>query len=46
MGKEIRVFDGHRGWVTSLAFSPDSRLLLSTSTDGVAIVWRVSAKGN
>jgi WD40 repeat protein len=42
--KELRRFEGHRTRLTSLAFSPDSRLLLSTSADGTALVWRIGER--
>jgi RNA polymerase sigma factor (sigma-70 family) len=42
-GKEIRAFEGHRSWVTSLAFSPDGKALASGSDDTTALVWDVAA---
>jgi WD40 repeat protein/serine/threonine protein kinase len=30
---------GHRGWLTSVAFSPDSRRVLTTSADQIVRVW-------
>jgi WD40 repeat protein len=41
-GKEIHQFDGHRAEVTSLAFSPDMRRLVSASKDSTALVWDLS----
>jgi WD40 repeat protein len=38
-GKEILSLTGHEQEVTSVAFSPDGRLALSSSRDGRAIVW-------
>jgi WD40 repeat protein len=38
-GKEILSLAGHTQEVTSVAFSPDGRLALSSSRDGTAIVW-------
>jgi WD40 repeat protein len=38
-GKEILSLVGHTQEVTSVAFSPDGRLALSSSRDGTAIVW-------
>jgi WD40 repeat protein len=38
-GKEILSLAGHQQEVTSVAFSPDGRLALSSSRDGTAIVW-------
>ncbi|HDZ20177.1 hypothetical protein LCGC14_0017340 [marine sediment metagenome] len=31
----------HGGWVTALAFSPDGRCLVTGSTDGTALVWKL-----
>jgi WD40 repeat protein len=41
-GKQVRLLEGHRGEVTSLAFTADGRLLVSASEDGTALVWEVS----
>jgi len=38
-GKEIGVFDGHRGPVTGLAFSPDGKRLATASSDTTGLVW-------
>jgi RNA polymerase sigma factor (sigma-70 family) len=40
-GKERRSFDGHKGRVTSLAFSADGRTLISGSEDTTGLVWDV-----
>jgi WD40 repeat protein len=40
-GKVRRVLTGHRAPVTSLAFSPDGRLLGSGSADTTVLVWDV-----
>lgn len=37
-------FDGHTGRVNSVAFSADDLLVVSTSVDGTARVWRVPGK--
>lgn len=41
-GRVVREFAGHRGWVSGLAFSPDSKLLVSGSHDTTALVWNVA----
>jgi RNA polymerase sigma factor (sigma-70 family) len=53
-GKERLQLGGHEAAVNSVAFSPDGKLLASTGTDGVTVlwdlptgreVWRVADKG-
>jgi WD40 repeat protein len=39
----VRTLSGHRDRVTSLAFSPDGKLLASGGTDRVAYLWDVGA---
>lgn len=41
-GPLLAVFTGHRDDISSLAFSPDGRLLASGSRDGTSRVWDVS----
>jgi len=41
-GKELRRFEGHSSWVTSVAFSPDGRYILSGSKDKTLKLWEVS----
>jgi RNA polymerase sigma factor (sigma-70 family) len=39
--RELRPFEGHRGAVNSLAFTPDGKALVSGSEDGTALIWKV-----
>jgi RNA polymerase sigma factor (sigma-70 family) len=41
-GQEIRALEGHTEAVTSVAFSPDGKLLLTASKDGSAALWDVA----
>ena len=38
----VRTFEGHQGWVTSVAFNQDGTRLLSGAMDGVARLWNVN----
>ncbi|MBX3080515.1 MAG: protein kinase [Anaerolineae bacterium] len=40
-GEALRTFKGHSGPVNSLAFSPDGKLLISTSDDTTLMLWDV-----
>jgi WD40 repeat protein len=41
--KEASALAGHRGWVWSVAFSPDGKLLASGSFDDTIRLWDVQA---
>ena len=43
-GKRVATFDGHRGPVTALAFSPDGRRLISGGADTLAYIWEVPSR--
>ncbi|MFX1517261.1 MAG: WD40 repeat domain-containing protein, partial [Promethearchaeota archaeon] len=38
------IFQGHKGYINSLTFSPDSRLLISSSKDGTIRFWDMDEK--
>ena len=40
-GKQIHTLRGHQGYVSSVAFAPDSRRLLSGGRDTTALLWSV-----
>jgi RNA polymerase sigma factor (sigma-70 family) len=42
-GTEVNRYPGHRGAITSLAFRPDSKVLISGSEDTTALLWDVNA---
>ena len=43
--KELRLIKAHSNWVTTLAFSPDSRRLISGGGDNTARIWDVASGG-
>jgi WD40 repeat protein len=38
-GKEVGIFEGHRGGLASADFAPDGRKLVTSSSDATAVVW-------
>ncbi|MXX91531.1 MAG: SH3 domain-containing protein [Boseongicola sp. SB0665_bin_10] len=40
-GRELHVLEGHGRWMTSIAFSPDGRTLVTASSDGTTRIWDV-----
>lgn len=40
-GKELKTFSGQKYYVTSAAFSPDSKRIVSTSLDRTIMIWDV-----
>jgi WD40 repeat protein len=43
-GREWRRFEGHRGWITSLAYTASGKGLVSGSADTTALLWDVPAR--
>jgi WD40 repeat protein len=41
-GDELKVLKGHTDWVTSVAFSPDGKQIVSGSNDKLVWVWDAS----
>src|SRR5258705_64201 len=44
-GRQVRKSVGHTGWLKSVAFSADSKRLVSASRDTTAMVWDVARAG-
>ncbi|OQA17267.1 MAG: WD domain, G-beta repeat [bacterium ADurb.Bin363] len=40
-GKCLRIYEGHKGWITSVDYSPDGRRLISGSDDKTIREWDV-----
>jgi WD40 repeat protein len=40
--RELHGFEGHRGSITSVAFIPDGKALVSAAEDGTAVIWDLS----
>jgi WD40 repeat protein len=45
-GQELARLEGHRGWVTYLAFAPDGKTLASGSADNTVLIWDTRAFAN
>jgi WD40 repeat protein len=43
-GKEEATLEGHKDWITDIAFSPDGAALASSSHDRTARLWDVKEK--
>jgi WD40 repeat protein len=43
-GKQLAKLDGHRGYVCSVAFSPDSTMLASVGSQANVILWNVAER--
>lgn len=44
-GRVVRVFSGHTGYVSALAFSPDEKSFLSGGEDGTVRLWDIARGG-
>ncbi|MBN4054969.1 WD40 repeat domain-containing protein [Acidimicrobium ferrooxidans] len=42
--RRLRIYQGHRGWVTDVVFSPDSKRLVSSDAHGEVIFWKLPKK--
>ena len=41
-GERLMVLRGHGSFITSMAFSPDGKLLATGSDDGTVILWEIA----
>ena len=42
-GQRVHSFVGHDGWISSIAFAPDQKTLVSASEDSTTLVWDLRA---